>query len=520
MRNYLLIPSAALMLLCGLPVKAQVTIGMGQEPVAGALLQLKENEITDDGPNATKGLEFPRVQLVDENNLYPMFYDSLASSPTPAYQRNKTALDKTHCGLVVYNTNGTSPFQKGLHIWTGFRWIPASASPWRESVTGQLSGSQTGSIYRSGNVTIGTDDIVTDDAILNVSSSDKGVLLPRVTLTAPDDSTTIANPSEGLLVYNTGKDENFTTAGYMYWDGKEWKLISNVTSVAPRISQLYCNRAELSPSSYKTGEPYIGVLKVPYAGGNGGWYNAPGTIVIQNGLVFYLQGGKLENGVGELVFAVMGMPSKTSGPGGETSITLDKTLIPFYTGNCTVTVGRENNAEVSSIATMGPLQFTLENGVAGYGRTLTTPDRKFSVRIFVPEGTNMSDADLQIRNNQNKRVDIMWSAAYAWKGDSSGASANRLELDNGLWAGNGGGDSSENTVYVTSDKNVAWGNRDVYFSNSPEQRSYMWTTKDSYDQTFYHMTFMMGASDTGAADDARAASAKAFLKIDQIHAMD
>jgi hypothetical protein len=115
-------------LFCGLPLNAQVTIGMGNEPAAGSLLQLKEKEVTDDSPNATKGLEFPRVQLTDENNLYPMFYDKSTSGSTSAYKQNKATLDRAHCGLVVYNTNNTKPFQKGLYLWNGSQWIAVASS--------------------------------------------------------------------------------------------------------------------------------------------------------------------------------------------------------------------------------------------------------------------------------------------------------------------------------------------------------------------------------------------------------
>lgn len=525
MKSYRIILSAILLFICRLTLSAQVTIGIGHAPAEGALLQLKENEVNDDSENATKGLVLPRVFLTDVNNLYPMFLadpKKPGSGANAAYQQTKAMLDKTHCGLLVYNTNDSPPFRKGLYMWTGSQWMTSDGltPPWLISDTGSqpvVATEHLHDIYRMGHVTIGSDAAPDPSAIFNAVSSNKGVLLPRVTLTANNDNMTIPNPTEGVMVYNTGKNSSFPTSGYMYWNGTEWKLFSNISSVAPKISQLYCDRAELSPGSYKKNLPYIGILKIPYSGGNGGWYNT-GSPIISNGLVFYLQEGKLENGIGELVFAVQGAPQNASGPGGETTIKVDKNLVPFYTGNCTVSVGSETTAEVRTIATMGPLQYTTENGVVGYGKTLTTPDRKFSIRIFVPTGTDLANADLQIRNNQRNMVDIMWSTAYGWKGSSSGASANKLQLTNGLWAGNGPGDSGENMVSVSSDKNAAWGNEDVYYSSSPEQRSYMWTSKDTNDQTFYHLTFMMGASDIGAANNSRAAAAKAFLKIDQIRA--
>jgi hypothetical protein len=41
-------------------------------------------------------------------------------------------------------------------------------------------------------------------AKLEVSASNKGFLPPRVTLTSASDTTTIASPATGLLVYNVG----------------------------------------------------------------------------------------------------------------------------------------------------------------------------------------------------------------------------------------------------------------------------------------------------------------------------
>ena len=177
--------------LCGFSLNAQVTIGMGEAPTDGALLQLKESEVTDDGPNATKGLEFPRVQLTNENNLYPMFYDNSTSGPTSAYTQNKSTLDKTHCGLI------------GLYIWNGSKWIAAASTPvtpWRESVSQKMIDSENSGIYRTGNVTIGTTHAKTEDmvseAVLHVASASKGVLLPKVDLKSATDIETLGKKAE------------------------------------------------------------------------------------------------------------------------------------------------------------------------------------------------------------------------------------------------------------------------------------------------------------------------------------
>ena len=67
-------------------------------------------------------------------------------------------------------------------------------------------------------------------AKLDLSSTNKGFLPPRVTLTGTTDITTIANPATALLVYNTGTNTNIS-AGYYYWNGSAWTKIGNNGSI-------------------------------------------------------------------------------------------------------------------------------------------------------------------------------------------------------------------------------------------------------------------------------------------------
>ncbi len=65
-------------------------------------------------------------------------------------------------------------------------------------------------------------------AKLDVTSSNKGFLPPRITLTSDTDNTTIPNPATGLLVYNTGNNVGLV-AGYYYWNGSSWATIATAT---------------------------------------------------------------------------------------------------------------------------------------------------------------------------------------------------------------------------------------------------------------------------------------------------
>lgn len=113
-----------------LPIGAQVTIGAGEQPVSGALLQLKDKENVTDGTfNASKGLALPRVTLSDKHELYPMFLqnpEDPTSGPNADYSEptNKLALDKTHTGLIVYNLveDDDKELCLGLNQWDGEQW--------------------------------------------------------------------------------------------------------------------------------------------------------------------------------------------------------------------------------------------------------------------------------------------------------------------------------------------------------------------------------------------------------------
>jgi hypothetical protein len=65
-----------------------------------------------------------------------------------------------------------------------------------------------------------------NSAMLDVSSANKGFLLPRVALVSATDP--IASPVEGLLVYNDGG--SIGPNGFYYFDGTGWKPLASGSS--------------------------------------------------------------------------------------------------------------------------------------------------------------------------------------------------------------------------------------------------------------------------------------------------
>ncbi|MBB4807836.1 hypothetical protein HNP38_003152 [Chryseobacterium defluvii] len=186
-------------------------------------------------------------------------------------------------------------------------------------------------------------------------------------------------------------------------------------------------------------------------------------------------------------------------------------------------------ASIESIAVMGPLTSTSDNGRAGYAIAITTPDGKFSVRCFIPSGTAFADVNLQIRNNSASIVEIISNGHYLWSG-AGGYMQNQLRLPVSAWAGDnatsssGLVDATTGARIQTASTNPYWADPGVYAGGMPEQRIYAWTTNSGSDKVFYKMYFMMGSStptDVGNATNCPAGTCgttKAFFTIDQITA--
>ena len=74
-------------------------------------------------------------------------------------------------------------------------------------------------------VAVATDGSSADgSAMLEVKSTDKGMLIPRVALTGTTDVTTISSPAVSLMVYNTATAGD-VTPGFYYWNGTAWEAI-------------------------------------------------------------------------------------------------------------------------------------------------------------------------------------------------------------------------------------------------------------------------------------------------------
>lgn len=82
------------------------------------------------------------------------------------------------------------------------------------------------SYAQDGSVGIGTEN-PHQSAVLDIVSDNKGFLAPHIALTGKTDATTIPNPTNGTMVYNTskiiGNAETSIDPGLHYWENDSWK---------------------------------------------------------------------------------------------------------------------------------------------------------------------------------------------------------------------------------------------------------------------------------------------------------
>lgn len=164
------------------------------------------------------------------------------------------------------------------------------------------------------------------------STSDKGMLFPRVKLADRENLFPMFEPDgsggykigakpfnkadedrkhTGLTVYNVNSPIALEDGLYV-WNGVNWRIFESQTVIIPRIDELLCDNITIIPNIYMAGQPYTGILKIPYTGGNGGAYEATTPVPINNGLSIELIAGTLAVGGGEVSYKITGTPTVSS----------------------------------------------------------------------------------------------------------------------------------------------------------------------------------------------------------------
>lgn len=75
---------------------------------------------------------------------------------------------------------------------------------------------------------------INSNSLLELESTDKGLLIPRLALSATNNAAPLAAHVAGMVVYNTataGTSPNNVTPGYYYNDGSQWSLVASSSSM-------------------------------------------------------------------------------------------------------------------------------------------------------------------------------------------------------------------------------------------------------------------------------------------------
>ena len=96
-------------------------------------------------------------------------------------------------------------------------------------------------------------------AMLDIVSTNKGLLVPRVSLTATNAAGPIAAPTTSLLVYNTataGTAPNNVTPGYYFWDGTTWQRFDSGNNI--RDWKITGNAGTIGGNTTTAGTNFLG----------------------------------------------------------------------------------------------------------------------------------------------------------------------------------------------------------------------------------------------------------------------
>lgn len=97
---------------------------------------------------------------------------------------------------------------------------------------------------------IGTSPDINADAMFEVESTNKGLLLPRVELTSTNVAAPMSAHVAGMTVYNT-KAQNDVLVGFYYNDGKKWQQM--VTKDYKAVKFFYMPSIVFDTSEDRTG---------------------------------------------------------------------------------------------------------------------------------------------------------------------------------------------------------------------------------------------------------------------------
>lgn len=213
------------------------------------------------------------------------------------------------------------------------------------------------------NVGIGTTK-PDQSAILDLSSTNKGLLMPRVTL---QQRSSIQNPANGLIVYQTD-----LLSGFYYFDGKEWKSVGAETaqkSVTDAFNWGLTGNAGTNPSTNFIGTSDNQSLRFRANNQKAGFIDLVGSNTF-----FGLYSGDVTNSATGIENVGIGEASMLSNTSGRSNLALGVNAMRLNTtGNFNTAIGknslRSNTISTFSVA-IGSNALQNFNGTTNVGENI------------------------------------------------------------------------------------------------------------------------------------------------------
>ncbi len=254
-------------------------------------------------------------------------------------------------------------------------------------------------VLKNGATGVGTS---TPNALLDLASNNKGVMVPRVSLTSADVASPVINPSggalpESTLVYNTvtaGVGENEVTPGFHYWNGTKWVKLEENNGKTKYYTALGTTNATstssktLMPQMEITFTPKSSVVLVNFSASG---YNATG----QTPLFFdLLLNGSLLKGFQTSVEDIVGVT--TNKPIWDINVMYPVNVTPFVTQTLSINWAGVNTATSNFVQI--PLQVSASFSVNAH-RVLNVIDPEGGGGIVTPVSIPVTNEFWSINGN-------------------------------------------------------------------------------------------------------------------------
>jgi len=199
-------------------------------------------------------------------------------------------------------------------------------------------------------------------AILDVKSSDKGVLVPRVDIIDLSTAAPVTTPTTSLLVYNT----NATTGpGFFYWDGAKWVSITGAKKVDDLSDGIVSGAGS---TSY-----YIGLNSG--ATGTGAFNTSFGFESLKS-----VTSGKANTAFGGDVLTFLTTGEKNIGLGGSSGSLITTGSNNLMIGNATQPINGAKNRQLNIANIIYGDSIYLPEGRIGIGNGNNTPKSTFDIK--------------------------------------------------------------------------------------------------------------------------------------------